>query len=171
MDAIETQNQLLVQEYMQLQRTVEDFDARALTIKAWSVTFSAAGLALAYDKHNPQILLVASLSALVFWLTEAVWKIHQRAFYARIEAIEDYFNSGGMGVTPPLQIRRSWFASYRGPHSGVRWLRVPFHLGVALPHLVIVAAGLLLYAVDPPSQEPPTAPALSPIPPPSAPPR
>jgi hypothetical protein len=38
-------NSLLVQEYMQLQKTVEDFDARALTIKAWCVTFSAAGLA------------------------------------------------------------------------------------------------------------------------------
>jgi len=37
-------NALLAQEYLQLQKTVEDFDARALTIKAWSVTFSAAGL-------------------------------------------------------------------------------------------------------------------------------
>ena len=43
----------LAQEYLFLQKTVEDFDARALTIKAWSVTFSAAGLGFAYQQHNP----------------------------------------------------------------------------------------------------------------------
>ena len=31
----------LAQEYLFLQKVIEDFDARALTIKAWSVTFSA----------------------------------------------------------------------------------------------------------------------------------
>lgn len=161
MDEIEKQNQLLVQEYLQLQKTVEDFDARALTIKAWSVTFSAAGLGFAYDKGNPQILLIASLGALVFWLTEAVWKIHQRAFYARIETIEDHFRTGATGATPPLQIRRSWFASYRGPDSTMRWAKVPFHLGVALPHAVVVMAGLLLYNFDPPSKTPPESPTSS----------
>jgi hypothetical protein len=32
-------------EYLQLQKTIEDFDARALTIKAWSVTFGLTALA------------------------------------------------------------------------------------------------------------------------------
>jgi hypothetical protein len=156
MDAGDTN--LLVQEYLQLQRTVEDFDARALTIKAWCVTFSAAGLGLAYDKHIPQLLLIASLSAVVFWLTEAVWKVHQRAFYARIATIEDHFNEGGAKPIPPFQIRRSWFASYRGAEGRKQWFSVPFHLGVMLPHVVVFVAGVLLYVIDPPGAETPEPP-------------
>src|SRR5688500_5936924 len=117
----EQRDQLLAQEYFQLQKTIEDFDGRALTIKAWSVTFSAAGIGLAYDKGKPTILLVAALSALVFWIVETVWKIHQRAFYDRVERIEAYF-AGAPDEIFPLQISRSWFASFGGPKRAIRWV-------------------------------------------------
>jgi hypothetical protein len=150
----------LAQEYLFLEKAVEDFDARALTIKAWSVTFSAAGLGLAYQQNNPKLLLIASGSALVFWLTESVWKYHQRAFYPRLMAIEQWFASrvGARGFAP-FQIMTNWRpeiykrpASERAPRTGWRSaaaisrLRVPFFPGVMLPHVVVFAVGIILYA-------------------------
>ncbi|MDB5693637.1 MAG: hypothetical protein JWO81_2700 [Alphaproteobacteria bacterium] len=143
-------NDFLAQEYLQLQKTIEDFDGRALTIKAWSITFSATGVGLAYDKAKPEILLVASLSALVFWLVDAVWKIHQHSFNARIEAIEAHFRGGGGADTAPFQIRQGWYDSFHGPRLGKRWMKVPFYMGVMLPHAVIAVAGLLLCLWAPP---------------------
>ena len=139
----------LAQEYLLLQKTVEDFDARALTIKAWSVTFSAAGLGLAYQQGNPRFLLFAGLSALTFWLVEAVWKIHQRAYYSRIAQLEAHF-SGEVTVVAPFQVTRTWFASHGGPDRVSRWLTIPFYPGVMLPHIVVAAAGGLLFALSPP---------------------
>lgn len=63
-------NTLLSDEYLHLQRVIEEFDQRALTLKAWSVSFSAAGLGLAYSEREAAILLIAALSALVFWIVE-----------------------------------------------------------------------------------------------------
>ena len=139
---------LLVQEYMLLQKTVEDFDARALTIKAWSVTFSAAGLGLAYQQGKPLLLLIAALSALTFWIVEAVWKLHQHAFYPRIETLEAWFAGESPDAPAPLQISRAWTRACC--RSIWYFARVPFILGVMLPHAVVAAAGLLLYLFWPP---------------------
>ena len=78
----------LRQEYFQLQQTVESFDQRALTIKAWSVTFSMAGVATAFTNHNSSLLLVAAIASLLFWLIEGHWKLFQQAYYPRIREIE-----------------------------------------------------------------------------------
>ena len=43
---------LLKEEYLHLQKTVEDFDQRTLTIKAWSVTTSMAGIAASSKSQN-----------------------------------------------------------------------------------------------------------------------
>ena len=149
-------NDWLAQEYLLLQKTVEDFDARALTIKAWSVTFSAAGLGLAYQQHNRILLLIAALSAVIFWIVEAVWKMHQRAFYARIREIEAHFALVGHGSFAPFQILRSWQTSFGGgagaDEGGLRGrLAVPFFAGVMLPHVVVALAGVALYLVCPPA--------------------
>lgn len=145
----------LAQEYLFLQKTVEEFDARALTIKAWSVTFSAAGLGFAYQQHNPVLLLVAAGSALAFWIVDAVWKYHQRAFYPRISAIEKQFAERAGGVAAaPFQINRRWRSEFgRGLLDKIQtrdnkpWkaYAVPFFVGVMMPHVVVVAAGVLLY--------------------------
>lgn len=150
----------LAQEYLFLQKTIEEFDGRALTIKAWSVTFSAAGLGLAYQQHNPILLLVAAGSALVFWIIEAVWKFHQRAFYPRIFAIEARFaEQAGDPAVAPFQISSRWETELSAGSAGPRLqqsgrsstsLAVPFFLGVMLPHILVLAAGLLLYRYAPP---------------------
>lgn len=152
------QTALLVQEYLQLQKTVEDFDSRALTIKAWSVTFSAAGLGLAYQQGNPTLLLVAAGSALVFWVVEAVWKSHQRAYYPRIAAIEEHFRAISSGGLPPLQILASWRGAYGkgrfAETTAIGRLAVPFFGGVLLPHVIVAAAGIYLYFYAPEQARP-----------------
>jgi hypothetical protein len=150
----------LAQEYLFLEKAVEDFDARALTIKAWSVTFSAAGLGLAYQQDNPLLLLIASGSALVFWLIEAVWKYHQRAFYPRIIEIETWFASHAIDRdSAPFQIMIRWgpelhrssMRPRRKPYGGpVRRLAIPLFVGVMLPHVVVFVVGVLLYWWAPP---------------------
>ena len=151
----------LAQEYLRLQDIIEGFDARALTIKAWSVTFSAAGLGLAYQQHNPVLLLVAAGSALVFWMVEAVWKLDQRAFFPRIHRIEGWFamrypepDSAPFQISS--QCARHFLTGLSGPErrralaEQGRVFVVPFYAGIALPHVVIFAAGVLLYFLAPP---------------------
>jgi hypothetical protein len=152
----------LAQEYLFLQKTVEEFDGRALTIKAWSVTFSAAGLGFAYQQHNKILLLVAAGSALAFWIVEATWKYHQRAFYPRIVDIEQWFAEQSRAGAEPFQIITRWkseFAAGKADwiyarHAGSSWkaYAVPFFLGVMMPHVVIGAAGLLLYVFAAPTE-------------------
>lgn len=57
---------LLLAEYFQIQKVVEDFDAKALTIKAWSVTLSATGIVAGYVEAKSMVLVVASVGALIF---------------------------------------------------------------------------------------------------------
>jgi hypothetical protein len=150
MDARET-DAVLVQEYMQLQKVVEDYDLRALTIKAWSVTFSAAALGTAYVQHQPPLLFVAGLSAFVFWIVEALWKTNQQAYYSRVWEIERYFQADGtaeQAKISPLGIGRSWQASFKlNGEYRLAW-RVMRWPHVALPHVVIVVVGLVLFGVS-----------------------
>ena len=150
MDA-DKRDALLAQEYLQLQKTVEDFDARALTIKAWSVTFSAAGLGIAYQQGKPILLLIAALSAATFWLIEATRKAHQYALYPRITVIERHFAGTGEDDLRPLQISSGWGSGLRSLRDGWGWVKIPFLLGVMLPHALIVLAGILLYLLWPPT--------------------
>lgn len=143
-------NEVLVQEYFQLQKIVEDFDRKALTIKAWSVTLSAAAIVAAYVEDAPTVLLVASGSALVFWLIEAVWKVNQQAFYKRIRQIENHFN-GTYELSSPLQIATAWSAAWRERGRDRFALRVMWWSHVALPHIVVAMAGLILFFIAPPA--------------------
>ncbi len=142
-------NDLLAQEYAALQKTVEDFDARSLTIKAWSVTFSAAGLGLAYQQHNRILLLVAAGSALVFWIVESMWKVNQQAFYRRIRQIEIHFRGGRQ--TAPLQTATSWFEAFRNQGKYRLALRIMWWPHVFLPHVIVIAAGIALFWLYPPA--------------------
>lgn len=162
----------LAQEYLFLQKTIEEFDARALTIKAWSVTFSAAGLGLAYQQHNKVLLLVAAGSALAFWIVDAVWKYHQRAFYPRCFMIERWFaaraaeDGGAEPAAAPFQVNTYWQSEFgRGfldriqtRETTSRWkaYAIPFFVGVMMPHVVVFAAGVALYVLLPPHAAPPT---------------
>ncbi len=135
---------LVKQEYFHLQKTAEDFDQRGLTIKAWSVTLSMGGIAAAFTQKQPALLLLASLSAILFWLIEAIWKRFQLAYYYRLRAIESYLS----GETPEgfsaPRITRDWgigFCQYK--FWNILWWPQVF-----LPHFVITVFGLVCWLFD-----------------------
>lgn len=131
-------------EYFHLQKTVESFDERALTIKGWSVTVSMFGIGAAYLQHVPYLLLLSSGSALLFWIIEALWKTFQRAFSLRLEEMERYLNgeSTAQEFRYPY-ISLSWSAHWRS----MSFLQVFFWPHVFLPHLIILLVGIILFFI------------------------
>src|SRR5262245_59137658 len=130
-------------EYLHLQKAIEEFDGRAVTIKAWSVTFSLVALAGAFASHAAPVLLVSCVSALLFWFVEASWKTFQYAHYRRAELIERYFR-GETDVDFPFQITASWHAAYISG-GAARLARILCWPHVALPHAAVAVIALLLY--------------------------
>ena len=88
-------------EYLRLEEIIERFDDRALTIKAWSVTLCTAGIGAGYVQTQPALFLVSSAAAILFWITEALWKENQQAFYPRTYDIENASQASTLsGLTP-----------------------------------------------------------------------
>ena len=132
-------------EYLHLQRVIEDFDARALTIKAWSVTFSLAAVGGAFASGAAEMFLVSCVSALLFWYVEAAWKSFQYAYHERSSLIEAHFR-GEKPVSAAFQVGSSWFEAWRS--GGTRTLgRAMLWPHVALPHVAVAAAALVLYVL------------------------
>lgn len=132
-------------EYFHLQKTVEDFDGKALTIKAWSITFSMAVLVGAFTSHAAPVLLIASAASLLFWALEAIWKSFQLGYYRRIEAIELHLRSPD-GEFPPLQVNEAWMERWSNTPWSEVW-RMAWWLHIALPHVVAVLGGVALYVL------------------------
>ena len=130
-------------EYYHLQKTIEDFDARAITIKAWSVTFGLASLGGAFASKANLVFLLAAAGALLFWLLEAFWKAFQLGYYARVEQIEAHFR-GGDEVQFPHQVSSTWQVWWE---SESWWVlgRTALWVHVALPHAFVVLGGILAY--------------------------
>src|ERR1043166_1080450 len=70
----ETQANLLKDEYVMLQNLYEDFDSKGLTIKGWSITVALATIGTAVLANRNDLLLVAFVSAIMFWYLEAYWR-------------------------------------------------------------------------------------------------
>ncbi len=137
---------VLQAEYFHLQKTVEDFDAKALTIKAWSITFSMAVIVGAFTSHAKHVLLIASAASLLFWFLETLWKSFQLGYYSRIQAIESCFRAEATEL-PVLQINEAWMERWtKTPWTEV-W-RMAWWPHIALPHLVAAVGGVALYALD-----------------------
>ena len=135
--------EFLKSEYFQLQSVIEGFDKKALTVKAWSVTFSMAAVGSAFAVDSAAILIVASGSAIIFWFLEGQWKSFQYAYYKRSRKIEDFFALKIKTLTP-LQIGKSWYDHWR--EGGLsRLYRIMCWPHVALPHVVVLFVGLVLY--------------------------
>ena len=132
-------------EYLHLQNVIEAFDGRILTIKAWSITFSLVAIGSAFASHAPAVLLVAGLSALLFWFLEASWKSFQVAYYERADAIEAYFR-GDSPVLQPFQVGNSWYAAWKSRRS-MKLLRLLAWPHVAVPHAVVALIAFTLFVL------------------------
>lgn len=130
-------------EYYHLQKTIEDFDGRALTIKAWSVTFGLASLVGAFVSKAHLVFLLAAMGASLFWLLEALWKSFQLGYYVRVAQIEAHF-AGGDEVDVPHQISAVWQEWWEGESWWVL-ARTAAWVHVAIPHGFVVAGGVLAF--------------------------
>jgi hypothetical protein len=136
---------LLKEEYFHLHNAVQEFDQRALTIKAWSVTTSMVGIAVSFYEKIPVLLLLSSLSSLLFWVIEACWKEFQQCYYPRIMEIENFFRHPDRHMTEsPLQIHRSWSQTYNRFNIS-RFLKIMCWPHVRLPHFIIVVGGFVIW--------------------------
>ncbi len=131
-------------EYMQLQKVIEDFDGRALTIKAWSISFSLVAIGTAFATKADAIFAVSCVSALLFWYLEASWKTFQYAFYDRAGDIEAFFR-GEKTIEAPFQIGSSWYRRWRAG-GRKRLLRILFWPHVALPHAAVAVLAAVLFS-------------------------
>jgi len=134
---------LLEKEYFHLQTTTESFDAKSLTIKAWSVSIIGVLASSGAFFGKWQLLLFASIMSFMFWIIDAAWKTFQLAYYQRINEIEEFMRGERSGIKN-LQITRSWLASYRSGGYG-RILRIMFWGHILLPHGVMFAGLLVAY--------------------------
>lgn len=154
-------------EYELLVKAVSDFDGRLLTIKGWSVTLSLAALVLGFQHDHYALFGLASVSALGFWSIDALTKVHQVRYYARMRDLEVasfHLNrldlpTGLTGFSSP-RIDVSW--SYTGsepdwrgdppwrldPATVRRLIRRSWHMPhVVLPHVVAVVVGAVLFVL------------------------
>lgn len=120
----------LEKEYFHLQTLVESFDAKSLTIKAWSVSLAIAVLSSGAFSKTINVFLYAAMAALLFWLIEAYWKTFQNANYKRIREIEDYLN-GTQQEIDCFQICTSWAKEYNVLG------RKQFYTALFWPHVVL----------------------------------
>jgi hypothetical protein len=140
-------NSLLKEEYFHLQKVIEDFDNKTLTIKTWSISGSLViiGAALT-DKGTKELFLVASIASSSFWIIEAYWKAFQLSYYGRIKAIENHFLSPEKSELKPLQLYSAWGVSWK-KYTKKQLFCYLFWPSVMLPHIILAAGGIIIYAL------------------------
>lgn len=137
--------QLLREEYFYLQKTIEDFDSRLLTLKSWSVTFSLTAIGAAFSAKAPAVFLVSAVGSILFWVLEVLWKGFQLAYHQRVHELEEVFRTPDKDLAP-LQISSSWGRSYRGLTTEKHW-GFAMWPNVWIPHLPITFLALALFAL------------------------
>ena len=138
-------NSSIEKEYFHLQKIVDDFDAKSLTIKAWSVSLSVTIAGSSALISKPQLLLFAAITSLMFWLIDTSWKVFQYANYRRINEIEEYIKERKDNIDA-LQIGTSWFNSYnKGGYR--RFLKIMCWHHVFLPHGAMMILFLCSYLI------------------------
>lgn len=147
-----THLRLIEAEYFKLQDVIESFDAKALQFKGWSVTVTLAAAASALiadklsDRERMVVLALAAFGSVAFWLSEAMWKQFQQAFYLRAKEIEKAFAEGRESQLKPLQIGTSWSKAFHANKSWV-FFRSATWPHTFMPHLAVTAfcLGLIVW--------------------------
>lgn len=143
-------------EYYFLQEIVSGINKDCLEIKKWSVTAASAAAVVGQVglSNMEPILLIIAILALVFWLTETVWRVNQWAFIRRIRELEAKNPNG-----PRISSRWSRFYLGSGSKEYI-WNRPDGEASLGnsfrhfwkartfFPHLVILVAALF-FLVDP----------------------
>jgi len=142
LDDIEKRS-ILKDEYLHIQSAIEAFDGQLISIKIWSLVLNLAAITVAFVFGTPEVFLVASFGAAMFWVTEGHWTQFQHAYYDRAGKLEAFF-TGEQKDIQPLQIGASWYEHWQ--KSGIkRLLRIMSWPHVCMPHIAIIVLGAFLY--------------------------
>jgi hypothetical protein len=147
----------LQEEYMFLQKIVEDFNNQSIEFKKWTVSLGIAALIAAYSrpvaKSGAIGVTIAALSSIPFWLIDSFWKLFQNSYYDRLKEIEACIRDSCRN-TDPFQIYTSWNQAW-DKIGFFEWVEVFFlYWHVSLPHAFLLLLGLTLAAFFPPALEP-----------------
>jgi hypothetical protein len=146
----------LKDEYLFLEKSYEDFDARLMTIKGWSATVAVAAIGLGFYQ-SPYLWLFAAGASLIFCILEATWKVFQYNYRGRIEALEKAFRTNNFSEIEPFQIYKSWDNALQKSHErtpGFTFLSKTFHFTffttiylpiVWFPHAITAVVGVILF--------------------------
>ncbi|HPU16121.1 MAG TPA: hypothetical protein PK808_08545 [Polymorphobacter sp.] len=108
------------------------------------------------------VLALAAFGSLAFWLTEAMWKLFQQAFFKRLRDIERAFANNSVASLHVLQISTEWQAEFK--HLKLRkFCKYALKPNTWLPHLAVslfclVTALYLAFCPLAQSGHPPQAP-------------
>ena len=133
-----------LQEYFQVDKKMEHFNDLRIRTKNWSVTVAAAAIAAGFANKVPQLILVAAVSNLLFWLTDARYHWFQEAFRKRQQELENLFLLTDGKYTGP-QIERS-LERFTKHQSTFRNMGKE---AVHLPHSILVAMAIIVFLVYP----------------------
>jgi hypothetical protein len=147
---------LLTQEYFVLQGVVESYNQQSLIIKGWSVTVGMAALIAAYalpvaEAAGRAGVVLAALAAVPFYLTDALWKSFQEAYYPRIRCIEDFLRKPENDTPAALQISFNWNAKYEAEQAAL-FFDALTNAAVYLPHAFLFGVGLFMAFLLPPAR-------------------
>lgn len=84
----EREHRLACEEYFHLQSSIGRYDQLTHGIKNWSITVGTGAIAAGFIQHMDSLFLVAAISSLIFWATEARWKRFQHLHIKRIVQLE-----------------------------------------------------------------------------------
>lgn len=130
------------EEYYWVQERVMQYEARRFQVKQWSITASGVGFATAILEAAPGLLLVSALGALVFWYIEAGLRSSQNFVALRGALLEAQLRADALDGSPGFYLH---YSNHPLSRRLKRILRAAVYVSVMLPHVLIAAAGLLLF--------------------------
>ncbi len=145
MNEIELRKEQLEREYFHLQKIIEDYDGKSLTIKAWSVSVVSAIAGSAAIASNFDVLLFAAGASFMFWFIDAYWKSFQQAFFPRIEELESLFEKQSFDK-PPFQIKNYWDKSHKKDRNK-NFFKVLVWPHIFLPHGAMCIFLVILFSI------------------------
>ena len=108
-----------------------------------------AGVAAAFVEKVPILLLLSGLASVLFWVTEALWKQFQQAYYPRIREIEAWMAGEEVAHPHSPRIAISWSEAWGvGRRGHFRLARILSWPHVFLPHAAIALVSVAAWTVN-----------------------
>jgi len=124
------------------------FDTITFSVRGWAVSAFTAMLAVSASQKLPNLMLLAILPVVMFWLVDALYKSFQRNFMRRGREIEEYLASDrfkdDLKSRAVLSIRVPALSAKFGTSSFLARLKIVLQIALVRNVLIIYSALLFL---------------------------